>query len=1278
MKRLKHLLKQLLISLLVAELCFPVLPLYSADITVDTSVPVNQRPTLDTAQNGVVIINLATTTAGGVSVNRFTEYNVGSNGIILNNSTEMGISVLGGAVYGNPNYQLNGREALIVVNEVTGTKRSDILGYIEMFGGSAEFILVNPNGIMLNGAGFINMPRVTLGTGRAVYDANGFSGIDVDGGMVSIEGNGVNAGTVDYFTVITRMASLNGAIWGNDVSIITGTGTYNYNDRIFTRNETGTPFPELGIDASVFGSIYAGRIILICNEKGVGVRSSANMLADVSDISISADGSIELNNTQAAGNIQVASGSDRIVQRGDAFAMGDITYSGTGFTNRGNVNALGNITIEGYIDNQSGKITANENITLHTGGIISNSGGSIILSGDTGRIWVYGNDSLELHGGEIKSAGGIDIEMTGNVVFSSDISSVYADRYLNIEGLNFINGTGLLLNGSVNVYVSGDIINESGSRIVSNSEITFVSGEKITNSGEVSGLYINITGSYLDNNTGAVLTGGNGVSSLNITGTINNSGRISGASDLTVRASEIINTDDMSETQISSGGNLTVDTGTLQNNGSVLFSAGDMNITTKTLNNIRGYIYSMGNMVLKGKENSGNSIYNYSGNIEADGTAAGMQMGNTTVHGILIDIGDDGSLINTGEDTGNYTMDLVTVGDIGDDEWAVMQRYEFTSTMYTDYSCLVSGGDMNITAGNVVNHGSVIAAGNDLTIDADTLSNETVSMVEYLPQYEYEGNNKRVKKKHKLGPFKWKWGWTHKKYYRSQSGYVTVPSNSKAIISAGGDVTVNATEIGNEEIIKESVGVNIEGRTGILANTTSVIEDVMTTGFIDVGQYIRTDGLFRIDTNPASQYLIETRLDYIDVSKLKGSEYLLERINFNPEADLRFVGDAYYEQELVSEAILVATSRKFLDDSLMSEQEQMAWLLDNAATAYEDLELAVGVELTKEQINQLQQPIIWYVEDVVMGVKVLVPRVYIPEHILDGFTTDSSSVIAGNTVKINASGDVNNSGVITGTSSVDIKAHDNITNSSGVIASGGNVSLVTETGDIINETKVYSSDGSGYTNSELGRTATIESGGDLTVSSGGDFVNRGADVSSGGDASITAGGNIDFETVRTEEEGYSEQHGTYGVSDVTTVTGSTLTTGGDLEMTSGHDINFIGSSADVAGDADVKAEGNFNLINDYDTSHYQGDKTNDKTFSSSTVKVTEDTKTVVSSTFNTGGDLNVESGNDINIVGSEINAGGNADLDAEGDQNIIAAHDEHYYSKTKETSGIGVGGSIYG
>ena len=46
--------------------------------------------------------------------------------------------MLGGATYGNPNYT-NGREAEIILNEVTGSNLSNLLGYTEIFGSSAEF-----------------------------------------------------------------------------------------------------------------------------------------------------------------------------------------------------------------------------------------------------------------------------------------------------------------------------------------------------------------------------------------------------------------------------------------------------------------------------------------------------------------------------------------------------------------------------------------------------------------------------------------------------------------------------------------------------------------------------------------------------------------------------------------------------------------------------------------------------------------------------------------------------------------------------------------------------------------------------------------------------------------------------------------------------------------------------------------------------------------------------------------------------------------------------------
>ncbi len=1223
MKRLKEIFKQLLVLLLAGEMCtFALPPLYAADITVDTSAA--NKPTLDTAQNGVTVVNLATANSNGVSHNMFQNYNVGTGGVILNNSVNMGVSVLGGAMYGNPNYQSSGVAASLVINEVTGSGRSSLLGATEMFGKSAEFVLVNPNGIMCNGASFINMPRVTLATGRAVFDSDVFKGIDISGGSLIVEGKGIDAGQVNYFEIVSRVASLNGGIWGKDVSINTGTGFYNYNDKTFTQKDTGEPKPEIGIDASALGSIYAGRITVVSNEKGVGVKSDGDMVADVSDIKISADGNIELKNAQSAKNVTVTSISGDIKQNGNTFAMENAGYSAKNITNRGSIKALKDISLAGLIDNNGGKIASSGNIDIAATGTLDNNGGSITTAGENGTISIHGNGSLDILGGEIKSAGNIGIDMTGNVTLNSGISSIYAEKHLGISSADFTNNINLSMNGAIGINASGNIVNSSGSSIVSKQGVSISSG-----------------------------------------GNIVNSGIISNASDMAINGKNISN-----YKEISSGNDLSIHADTILNSGALIFSGNKMTIETGSLKNTKSglnesYIYSMGDMTITGTAPTGNSIYNYSSNIESE-------------KNMSINLGADGRLENTGEDTYGYTTTFVHVGDYGDECWAVMDQYVLSqSLMHTDYSTIKAGGNLDITSGEVKNHGSVISAGADITINAATLINETNNRNEYVAQLNYMGHKHHWTKKF------CHWGWTE--YDEGddysevwEAGYINVVSNDKAIISAGGKVTLTGGAVNNGFVEENKPGVVLSGNT-----VDKAYEAIANNGAIDLSQNINinNDGnaLFTVNSAPGSTYLIETRNEYIDVEKLKGSQYLLTRIGFNPEKDVKFLGDAFYEQKLVTESILKATSNRYLDESIKSDQEQMTWLLDNAASAYRDLELAVGVELSKDQINRLQQPIIWYVEDEVMGQKVLVPKIYIPEHIIEGFSKNSSSTIAGNSVNINADGNVGNAGRIEGKSSVEITANGNITNSGGTIKSGGSLTLTAVNGNIINETEVstavYNPD---YVNTTVGAAASIEAGGKLTVNAGGNFTNRGAEVKSGGDAVIEAGGNINFETIKINNTVYKEADDTSGISTTSESAGSTLASGGNLVLASGRDINFVGSKADITGSADITTAGNFNLLNDYDTSSYHGTKKENKTFSSETTTVDMSTKTVVSSGFTTGGNLKVKSGNDINIVGSDIKSGGDAELDAEGTERIIAVHDESYYSRTTEKTGFATGGALYG
>jgi filamentous hemagglutinin len=120
---------------------------------------------LEHAGNGVPIVNIAAPNASGLSHNQFRDYNVGSEGVILNNATaRTQTTQLGGIILGNPN--LDGRAASTILNEVNGGKASQLRGYTEVAGQSARVIVANPYGISCNGCGFINTPRVTLTTGN--------------------------------------------------------------------------------------------------------------------------------------------------------------------------------------------------------------------------------------------------------------------------------------------------------------------------------------------------------------------------------------------------------------------------------------------------------------------------------------------------------------------------------------------------------------------------------------------------------------------------------------------------------------------------------------------------------------------------------------------------------------------------------------------------------------------------------------------------------------------------------------------------------------------------------------------------------------------------------------------------------------------------------------------------------------------------------------------------------------------------------------------------------
>jgi|GEM_PF-3034833 len=297
--------------------------LYAININIDSDR--NQDITIEKSQNNIPIININQPDSNGTSHNYLKEYNVGNEGVILNNGKNISNSELAGQVNPNPNLK-NSTEAKRIITEVTGTNISKIEGFTEIVGESADYILANPNGVYINRAGFINVPNVTITTGRPGYNDNKFTTIDVEKGHVEIGNDGIDVRNVTKFDIISRTARLNGKIYGGrEVNVILGKNSYN--------NENGEVTPQGGcndegsisLDASALGSIYAGKIYLKSSDSGVGVNSRGHLLADSNDLTIDVNGDLTLKNISGKENISI--NANNYVADGSNLSEGDITIS---------------------------------------------------------------------------------------------------------------------------------------------------------------------------------------------------------------------------------------------------------------------------------------------------------------------------------------------------------------------------------------------------------------------------------------------------------------------------------------------------------------------------------------------------------------------------------------------------------------------------------------------------------------------------------------------------------------------------------------------------------------------------------------------------------------------------------------------------------------------------------------------------------------------------------------------------------------------------------------
>ncbi|HIG9797242.1 TPA: DUF637 domain-containing protein [Klebsiella variicola] len=281
----------------------------------------------------VPVVNIATPNAAGISHNAYQDFNVGTQGAVLNNATQGGKTQLGVTI-DNGNAGLKGKPAELIINEVTSGNRSELKGKLEVFGNKAGVMIANPNGITCDGCGFINTPSVTLTTGKPQFDKQGaLDALEVKKGAVIIGGNGLDGASAEYVDVISRATELNGKINAKTLTLTQGANRVSFKDGSVKPIAGEGAKPQLAVDTKALGGMYAGKIRLVATENGVGVNLNS-ITSTQRDISLTTAGKITLSNIKAQTDLNV-SGQEIVTPAGSSVrAERDMTLAATTIDNR--------------------------------------------------------------------------------------------------------------------------------------------------------------------------------------------------------------------------------------------------------------------------------------------------------------------------------------------------------------------------------------------------------------------------------------------------------------------------------------------------------------------------------------------------------------------------------------------------------------------------------------------------------------------------------------------------------------------------------------------------------------------------------------------------------------------------------------------------------------------------------------------------------------------------------------------------------------------------------
>ena len=1245
-------------------------------IMPDPKAEARHQPQIEETANGIPLVNITAPSSGGVSRNEYETFNVPDKGAILNNSYTLSKTELAGYVQGNNN--MAERPAKIIVNEVTGAGSTSMDGFLEVAGNRADVVIANPNGITVNGGGFINTGKAFLTTGKPVYDGEDhLQRFDITGGDILIEGKGLGGKEMGSLAILSRAVKINAGIWAKDLHITTGANTVDAKTLEASAIEGKGGRPAFALDTAAIGGMYAGRITLVGTEKGLGVNNSGTWSAEDN---LTLDWNGDLKNS------------------GTIYSKGNTDLRASRLENDKTIAAERNLSAAAKenIRNQ-GKLLAGENMDIYAGKTLDNAGHAM-ESGN--NLSIETGDAINNAAGTIKSGGSQQIK-AGHALTNTE-GTLAADGNINIQ-TDKMTGDGIVSAGKkAGILLEKDFTNTG--RLEAGSSLSLAVKGNITNRKEIlSRGHLALESKNIRNEETGEIKGADTETVAENTWV--NHGLVNGEN-VHIRANHITN----ENTGRIYGTRLSVEADTLDNLGTykkkapVIASREHMNLSVAgTLTNTEhALIRAEGNLTIGGQSDENGKITGKTEKIE--NRSAYLESGGNMAIGVnhLENRNEHFSTKNVlagkthhEEAVGQGQTDRFTLGGKGTAGAAYIERrghvdhlytpdggdYDhFTTYIYdrsvyedridtTDPAHIAAGGSLSLEAGRAVNDRSVMTAGKTLTIHGADIENRD------------EKGHKTVKEE------------------GTATSYWTKRVHHGAHIHKRTETRTTRTDYMPADAVTDTTVIAAVDK----AHTNPVYEGTKAEAYLSPSKrkplHISDSSLYHVTSDPTARYLVETDPAYADRKTFLSSDYFFRRMQYDPEKLEKRLGDGYYESQLVRDRLMQLKGKP------AGETEYKA-LMDAAVRwAQENKDVRIGMALTEDRKAALKEDIVWMVESSVLLpdgniVKALVPEVYLA-HGKNGTLTGSAlisaenidiratndilsrgTVIAGDTMRLSAS-DINNEGGTIKASTLMEEALRDIRNT-GTMEAENKLSLKAGQDIDLASTLHKERNQQGYTQTiaSSGKAAVTGNQGTLSIEAGRDITAEAAEISSAGDIAMKAGRDITMETAAVKKDTTTTwDRNNYRHDSAARDIGSSVTAKGSLSMQSERDISI--KAADIRSEGMTAVEAGRNLtvengkeITDLEEHH----RHKERSLLSSTTTTTHDEVHAVQAqkSIIEGNTVSMQGGKDISLTGSATASTKETTLSAGRNISIHAAEETNKEIHKKQVKKSGLIGSGLG